>query len=47
MRAIDPDEIEDPRSLNEIEQENLDLKEQFVHSMLTLEEYMNVAELWW
>ena len=27
LRAIDPDEIEDPRTLADIEQENLDLKE--------------------
>ena len=30
-RAIDTNEIEDPRALSEIEQENLDLKEQFIH----------------
>ena len=30
-RAISKDEIEDPRSLTDIEQENVDLKEQFIH----------------
>lgn len=30
-RAIDRDDIEDPRTLEEIEQENLDLKEQLLH----------------
>ena len=31
LRAIDPDDIDDPRTLNDIEQENLDLKEQMIH----------------
>ena len=30
-RAIDEDLIEDPRKLNDIEQENVDLKEQLIH----------------
>ena len=31
VRAIDPDDIHDPRSLIDVEQENVDLKEQFIH----------------
>ena len=31
IRAIDPDDIHDPRSLTDVEQENVDLKEQFIH----------------
>ena len=37
VRAIDPDDIHDPRSLIDVEQENVDLKEQFIHQMMTLE----------
>ena len=36
-RAVDEDLIEDPRKLNDIEQENVDLKEQLIHQMMTLE----------
>lgn len=46
MRVVDPKEIEDPRSLEDIEKENMDLKEQFLHQMMTLESYLNVAYLW-
>ena len=42
-RAVDTKEIEDPRALYEIEQENLDLKEQFIHQMMTMEQYFQVA----
>ncbi len=47
LRAIDPDDIEDPRTLADIEQENLDLKEQMIHQMMTLEQYLSVAHLWY
>ena len=46
LRAIDPDDIDDPRTLDDIEQENLDLKEQMIHQMMTLEQYLSVAYLW-
>lgn len=46
MRAVDPKDIDDPRTLGDIERENMDLKEQFLHQMMTLESYMNVAYLW-
>ena len=39
-RAVDEDLIEDPRKLNDIEQENVDLKEQLIHQMMTLEQYL-------
>lgn len=46
-RAVDEDElVDDPRTLDEIEQENLDLKEMLAHQMVTLESYYNVALLW-
>ena len=47
IRAVDPSEIDDPRDLADIEQENLDLKEQFIYQMMTLESYINVAYLWY
>ena len=46
LRAIDPDDMNDPRTLDDIEQENLDLKEQMIHQMMTLEQYLSVAYLW-
>jgi len=45
-RAIDLDELDDPRTLKDIEQENIELKEQTIHQMLTLEQYLQVAYLW-
>lgn len=45
-RYVDPDEIEDPRSLTDIEKENLDLKEQMIHMMMTVEQYLAVAYVW-
>lgn len=45
-RQADPDEIEDPRSLDDIERENLDLKEQTIHMMMTMEQYLAVALVW-
>ena len=38
--GFEDDEIEDPRSLIEIEQENLEIKEQYIHQMMTLEQYL-------
>lgn len=46
LRALPDANLEDPRSLAEVEQENVALKEQFLHSLLTLESYYNVALLW-
>ena len=46
-RAIDPDDIHDPRSLYDVEQENIDLKEQFIHQLMTLEQYLRVAQMWY
>jgi len=43
MRAIDPDELDDPRTLDDIEQENMELKEMYLHQMMTLESYLNVG----
>lgn len=40
------DEIEDPRTLNDLEKENIDLKEEMIHQMMTLEQYLGVANMW-
>lgn len=33
----------DPRNINDLEEENINLKEQMIHAMLTLEQYLSVA----
>ena len=40
------DDPEDPRTLNDLEKENIDLKEQMIHQMMTLEQYLSVASMW-
>ena len=40
------DDPEDPRTLNDLEKENIDLKEQMIHQMMTLEQYLSVAGMW-
>lgn len=45
-REVDVDDIDDPRTYDEIECENLDLKEQLLHQMLTAEQYLAVAHVW-
>jgi len=45
-RAVNEDEIDDPRTLADIQQENIDLKEQTLQQMLVLEQYLHVAHLW-
>ena len=40
------DEMEDPRDFEDIQKENMDLKEQMIHQMMTLEQYLNVATMW-
>ena len=47
MRAVDVDDIDDPRALKEIEKENIDLKEQFIRQIMTLEQYFQVAQIWY
>ena len=37
LRAADINDIDDPRTLDEIEEENIELKEQYVHQMVTAE----------
>ena len=44
---MDDTKISDPRSLLDIEQENVDLKEQLIHQMMTLEQYLQVAQMWY
>ena len=39
-------EIEDPRTLKDIEQENTVLKEQLATQLLSVEQYLGVANLW-
>ena len=46
LDLVDENEMEDPRSLGDVEQENLDLKEQMIHMMMTVEQYMAVACVW-
>ena len=38
--------MEDPRSYDDLEKENIDLKEQMIHQVLTLEQYLQVANVW-
>jgi len=33
----------DPRNIHDLEEENISLKEQMIHAMLTLEQYLSVA----
>lgn len=40
------DDPEDPRTLNDLEKENIDLKEEMIHQMMTLEQYLGVANMW-
>ena len=46
LDLVDENEMEDPRSLGDVEQENLDLKEQMIHMMMTVEQYLAVACVW-
>lgn len=39
-------DLEDPRNIGDLERENIDLKEQMIHQMVTLEQYLSVAYLW-
>ena len=46
IKLLQEDEIDDPRHLTDIEKENMDLKEQMIHQMMTLEQYLSVAYMW-
>ena len=36
-------QMRDPRNIGDLEEENIDLKQQLIHAMLTLEQYLSVA----
>ena len=40
------EDIEDPRTLQDVEQENMELKEQLATQLLSVEQYLGVAQLW-
>ena len=44
--GYESDDPEDPRTLKDLEKENIDLKEQMIHQILTLEQYIGVANMW-
>ena len=42
----DNNELDDPRTLNDLEQEHQDLAEQLKTQLLSVEQYLGIAKLW-
>jgi hypothetical protein len=39
--------LDDPRTITDLERENIALKEQMIHQMVTLEQYLSIAYVWY